>query len=175
MVDFNLDQLPLYWTWVWIESLTLDSLISQSFVRQRPRLQQNDLCLAIQEITPTNGLTSGVIGVMLPLQARSNLTKIQDSGISPLGSWEFAKLIIHWLIPVASTSREELLKELGTLTNMPWNGLKNLKDAVEANEILLERHALLQLSLLAEMGFNLSSSVLKLWNWFCYFLHWIFI
>ena len=63
---------------------------------------------------------------------------------------------------MASTSREELLKELGTLTNMPWNGLTNLKDAVEANENLLERHALLQLSLLAEMGFNLSSSVLKL-------------
>ena len=175
MIVFKLDQLPLYWIWVWIESLTLDSLISQSSVRQRPRLQQNDLCLAIQEITPTNGLTSGVIGVMLPLQARSNLTKIQDSGISPLGSWEFAKLIIHWLIPVASTSREELLTKVGTLTNMPWNGLKNLKDAVEANDNLLERHALLQLSLLAEMGFNLSSSVLKLWNWFCYFLRWIFI
>ena len=63
---------------------------------------------------------------------------------------------------MASTSREELLKELGTLTNMPWTGLKNLKDAVEANENLLERHALLQLSLLAGMGFKLSSSVLKL-------------
>ena len=141
--------------------------LTESFVRQRPRLQQNDLGLAIREIPSTNGLTSRVVGVMLPLQARSNLTNGQDSGISPPGSWEFAMMTIHWINPVARTSREDLLILLGTLTPLPWTGLSSIKNAVEANGPVFESHALLQSSLPAgAMGFKslnlINSSVLKL-------------